>query len=120
MSHEYFYHYTSKDGAKGIVLSGKIAPSLRANGDARYGDGVYLTTVDPSLGKEIVINNNWDGTARNSSKKMEQYFEIRIPSKKVQRARDKRDIQVSNKGSGSQDPALTFSLVLALICSFIK
>ena len=96
MCYEYFYHYTTKDGAQQIFLSGKIKASLAANGDAIHGDGVYLTTVDPSLGKEIVINNNWDGIARNSSKKLEQYFEIRIPSKKVQRARDKRDIQVSN------------------------
>ena len=96
MSYEYFFHYTTKDGAKRIVLSGKISPSLAANGNATHGDGVYLTTVDPRLGKETVGNNNWDGIKRVSSEKMERYFEIRIPSSKVRRARVKRDIQVSN------------------------
>ena len=102
MSHEYFYHYTSKDGAKGIVLSGRIAPSLRANGDARYGDGVYLTTVDPSLGKNTVGQNNWGvwgiwgRMITGLSGKMKRYFEICIPSEKVRRARGTRDIQVTS------------------------
>ena len=95
MSYEIFYHYTTKDGAKRIVLSGRIKPSLKANGHAVHGDGVYLTTVDPSLGKATVGNNNWDGVSRGSSDKLERYLEIRIPSSKVRRAKDKRDIQVS-------------------------
>jgi len=98
MSYEYFYHYTTKKGAKKIMLSGKIEPSLRANGNAIHGDGVYLTTVDPLLGKETVSNNNWDGLARSSSDKMERYIEIRIPSDEVRRAREKRDIQVYTGG----------------------
>ena len=96
MSHEYFFHYTTKDGATQIFIGGKIKPSLRANGDAIHGDGVYLTTVDPHLGKETVLNNNWDGIARASTDKMECYFEIRIPSDRVRRAKDQRDIQVSS------------------------
>ena len=70
-------------------------PSLSVNGDAVHGDGVYLTTVDPSLGKETVGKNNWDGSSNASTQKMERYFELRIPRDKVRRARDKRDIQVS-------------------------
>ena len=96
MSHEIFYHYTTKDRAKRIFISGRIKRSLAANGDAIHGDGVYLTTVDPHLGKQTVLNNNWDGIARASTDKMECYFEIRIPSNNVRRANDNRDIQVSS------------------------
>ena len=94
MSEEYFYHYTSFRGAKDIFLSGEILPSLRANGDAIHGDGVYLTTLDPKLGKYTVGRNNWDGVARNQDDKMECYFEILMPSTMVRRARERRDIQV--------------------------
>ena len=43
------YHYTTEDGMNGIVGSGSMRPSLKANNpkDARYGDGQYLTTIGP-------------------------------------------------------------------------
>lgn len=94
MSEEYFYHYTNYEFAKKIFLNGKIKPSKRINGDAVHGDGVYLTTLDPRNGKDVVGKNNWDGIARNNDHKMECYFEILIPSSKVTRAKEKRDIQV--------------------------
>ena len=94
MSEEYFYHYTTKKGGSMIFLSGKIKQSLASNGDAIHGDGVYLTTLDPNIGKEMVAKNNWDGVARSQECKMECYFEILMPSSKVRRAKDKRDIQV--------------------------
>ena len=94
MSDEYFYHYTNKESAIEIFLEGKIEPSLRSNGDAVHGDGVYLTTLDPKLGKDIVGKNNWDGVTRTPEDKMECYFEILMPSSKVRRAKEKRDIQI--------------------------
>ena len=96
MSHEYFYHYTTKRGSTEIFLTGRILPSKAGNGDAAHGEGVYLTTVDPSLGRETVLNNNWAGGAQISGDKVERYYEIRIPSDKVRRARVTRDIQVRN------------------------
>jgi hypothetical protein len=93
MTEEYFYHYTDRKAAKAIFISGKILPSLEADGDAAHGDGVYLTTLDPSLGREIVKNNNWDGLAVGIDKKMDCYFEILMPNK-VRRGKEKRDIQV--------------------------
>ena len=93
MSHEYFYHYTTIEAAKDIFLSDMIKPSLAANG-ARHGDGVYLTTVDPHLGRQTVLNNNWAGIVQVPIQKLERYFEIRIPSYKVRRAIDQRDIQI--------------------------
>ena len=35
------------------------------NTSTNTGDGVFLTTLDPSLGKETVENNNWDGLAES-------------------------------------------------------
>ena len=96
MTEEYFYHYTDRTAAKAIFISGKILPSLAANGDAAHGDGVYLTTLDPSLGREVVKNNNWNGLAEGIDKKMDCYFEILMPSNKVRRGKEKRDIQVHN------------------------
>ena len=94
MTEEYFYHYTDAEGATAIFLSGKILPSLAANGDAVHGDGVYLTTLDKSLGKDAVGQNNWNGVARKSDQKMTWFFEILLPSIKVRSAKAKRDIQV--------------------------
>ena len=93
MSEEYFYHYTSKDAAMLIIHEGKILPSLKANGDAAHGEGVYLTTLEPGQGEETIKNNNWDGVAATKTK-FEVFFEILIPSSKVVRANDTRDIQV--------------------------
>jgi len=78
-----------------IVLEGVIVPSLIAEGDASpHGDGVYLTTLDPSYGMQTILNNNWDGAAV-SRENVEAYFEIILPSRKVFRAAEKnRDIQV--------------------------
>ena len=96
MAEEIFYHYTTKKAANDILLSGKILPSLAANGDAAHGDGVYLTTLDPSLGMEIVKNNNLGGLTLGNDKKMDCYFKILMPSNKVRRGKEKRDIQVHN------------------------
>ena len=54
--------------------------------------GVYLTTLEPRLGRETVKNNNWDKVAGNVDMKLDVCFEM--PSSKVTRAKDRRDIQV--------------------------
>ena len=94
MTEEYFYHYTDMEAAQEILLAGNILPSLVDNGDAAHGDGVYLTTLEPRLGKETIKNNNWAGMAGSMDKKLDVYFEIFIPSRKVWRAKERRDIQV--------------------------
>ena len=94
MSEEYFYHYTNLSSARRIFIEGKILPSQKTKGDAVHGDGVYLTTLDPKLGKEAVWKNNWDGVSRTVNEKMECYFEILLPSTAVRRAKERRDIQV--------------------------
>ena len=95
MTEEFFYHYTSKRAAKLIIYEGKISPSLKANRDAIHGEGVYLTTLDPKQGKQTIKNNNWDGVAAiKTETDIEVIFEIQIPSSKVVRANNTRDIQV--------------------------
>ena len=96
MAEEFFYHYTSKIVAKSIIRRGKILPvsdSLEANGDALHGEGVYLTTLEPGHGEEIIKHNKWGGVAATKTT-IEVFFEILIPSSKVVRANDTRDIQV--------------------------
>ena len=92
MSEEFFYHYTNTRNATPIILSGKILP----NGDAVHGEGFYLTTSVPCLVCQTVINNNWDGsgTARRQNDEKDSYFEILMPSSRVRRAHEQRDIQV--------------------------
>lgn len=43
------YHYTNEVGMNGIIESGKLNPSLKANNpkDTNYGDGQYLTDIVP-------------------------------------------------------------------------
>ena len=43
------YHYTNETGHDGILDSQELNPSLRENNpkDARYGDGQYLTDIEP-------------------------------------------------------------------------
>ena len=93
MAEEFIYHYTSKEAARSIIFQGKILPSLGDNGDAIHGDGVYLTTLEPGQGEESIKNNNWDGMAATKTN-IEVFFEILIPSRKVVRANDTRNILV--------------------------
>ena len=88
------YHYTDFSSARRIFIQGQILPSQKAKGDAVHGNGVYMTTLDPRLGKDTVWKNNWDGMTSRIDEKMECYFEILIPSDEVMRAKEKRDIQV--------------------------
>ena len=96
MTEEFFYHYTSKKVAKSIIRKGKILPvsdSIEANGDVLHGEGVYLTTLEPGHGEEIIKHNKWGGVAATKTT-IEVFFEIVIPSSNVVRANDTRDIQV--------------------------
>jgi len=94
MAEEFVYHYTSSVNAKCIFLSGEIKQSTRAGGDAVHGDGVYLTTLEPSLGRDTVTANNWGGAAGAQKGKIECYFEILLPSVNLRRAKKRRDIQI--------------------------
>lgn len=63
------YHYTTKVARDRIFKSGNptIHASTKKSGttdDARFGDGVYLTSLPPSDGKIDLALNNWDGSPK--------------------------------------------------------
>jgi len=62
---ETYYHYTTPESARAILLSGVIRKSTqkarRRRDDARFGSGVYLTRFPPSMPKEWIAFNNVDG-----------------------------------------------------------
>ena|SRR6218665_1773992 len=64
------YHYTTKAGKEGIRDSGVIYESKKsgAKDDARFGNGVYLTSLPPSDGKIRLALNNWDGSVKLAKK----------------------------------------------------
>ena len=64
------YHYTTEEGAKGILNDGAIKQSVqtgtgRRRDDAAFGQGVYLTSLKPGKGKSVRIAlNNYDGNPK--------------------------------------------------------
>ena len=68
------YHYTTEEGARGILRDGAIKQSVkkgtgRRQDDARFGSGVYLTNLNPGMGKRRIALNNYDGNP-NAVKKI--------------------------------------------------
>ena len=58
------YHYTDTASAKKILGSGMLKPSLRENGDALHGDGVYFTSLPQTTGYQELHENNYDGSRK--------------------------------------------------------
>ena len=85
---------TSLYSAKQIMIAGKILQSKAASGDAAFGDGVYLTTMEHKYGIKTIMENNWDSVAATKEDKLEAFFEILMPSNMAIRVKDKKDILV--------------------------
>jgi hypothetical protein len=64
-----FYHYTTKEGAAGIAESMVILQSVKSGSgaadDARFGPGVYFTTIKPTSRDFSIAWNNYDGWNRH-------------------------------------------------------
>ena len=84
------YHYTSREGAEGIMEDGFIQQSSRggpgsSRQDARYGDGVYLTSKNPfDHNKHQIANNNYDVRSKAERQAMQEgktdwAIEMRLP-----------------------------------------
>eukprot|EP00112_Aurelia_sp_Birch-Aquarium-sp1_P014232 Seg306.2 transcript_id=Seg306.2/GoldUCD/mRNA.D3Y31 product="hypothetical protein" protein_id=Seg306.2/GoldUCD/D3Y31 len=81
----WLYHYTTKENLEDIRRSHYINPSTGdgPRKDACYGQGVYLTSLDPSKNKKAVIaTNNYQ---RGSTKRLENgnvdfFIQIDIPA----------------------------------------
>lgn len=91
------YHYTNKDGIKGIASSGEIAASTDTKNDAAYGPGTYATKHGPENSKSQIAKNNYDGlwTQQESSGKVDHCVEFKVSVSKVEQAPVKdRDVWV--------------------------
>ena len=53
------YHYTNANAAGAIDRSRNILMSKGR--DSYFGEGVYFTSLPPSVSKHYIIANNWDG-----------------------------------------------------------
>lgn len=80
-----FYHYTSEDNLKDIKSSMQLKPSLGSNGDAIYGDGVYMTDLQPSLGQKKLTSRIGDGIAANGKERVANSY-VKITEKNMKAA----------------------------------
>ncbi|KAL3865443.1 hypothetical protein ACJMK2_042855 [Sinanodonta woodiana] len=91
------YHHTSWQGFRGIWKEGRIRESTVESSDARFGRGVYLTSLGPGTSEEEVIYNNWDdaeGAILNKMDRVEVIIQVRVQKQNVSEARSKRDIYI--------------------------
>jgi len=96
-----FYHYTDDEGAKNIIRSGRIMASLshEASNVAGFGNGVYLTTLEPETNTKAQISkNNWNQTSESFLKKTDNYFVLNIPKSAVRAITSDRDIYLFSNG----------------------
>ena len=73
------YHYTSEQGHNIITRQKIIKQSKDFQKDCIYGDGVYLTTLNPEdFDKESIARNNYGGGWRKrlSDGKLDYYIEL--------------------------------------------
>ena len=76
------YHYTDASGHAEINRTKVIRLSQRGQQrDGIFGDGVYLTTLDPhDHNKEEIARNNWNNGWRANLGKSDYYIEIEMSS----------------------------------------
>jgi len=92
------YHYTSDQGHQRIIGQKLIKQSQNFQRDCVYGDGVYLTTLNPEdFDKESLAKNNYGGGWRKrlSDGRLDYYIEIEIPFSDLKLTRceaDGRDV----------------------------
>ena len=72
------YHYTDASGHAEIKRTKVIRRSQRGQQrDGIFGDGVYLTSLDPNdHNKEEIARNNWNNGWRENLHKTDYYIEI--------------------------------------------
>ena len=93
------YHYTDAKGWAEIERTHVIRCSRGDQRDGIFGDGVYLTSLNPKdPDKEDIARNNWNNGWEGNLGKTEYYIEIEIPPsdgnlKKIN-SRDGRDVYV--------------------------
>ena len=73
------YHYTNEEGMYGIIDSGELNPSLKANNpkDARFGNGQYLSDIIPGTKTPAQLSRSFIGNPFQGTK-YEFYVEIDV------------------------------------------
>jgi hypothetical protein len=89
------YHYTTDEGLRGIQHDGVIQSSADTKRDAILGKCVYLTSLSPSTKTMDLLKNNWDGTTKFYSTKLDN-LEYCIQFKK-------KDLPCAQEWGGSRD-----------------
>lgn len=87
-----YYHYTDEDSLESIIESGKIRKSETRRGDAAYGEGVYLTMIDPLQSKEDILRNNYRKQRRSVKEKADAVIRIKIKCSAVEKCSNSRDV----------------------------
>ena len=82
-----------------ILQSQTILQSEVKHGDAKYGNGAYLTKFGPSVSKHDVAKNNYDGQptywkSKSSDGKTDTSFEMKFPKDTIQATKSERDVHV--------------------------
>jgi len=70
---EVYYHYTTPEAAQEIIRTGVIRKSIKKTklrDDARYGNGVYLTQMEPTKTRFWIAFNNYDGRSQTVLERM--------------------------------------------------
>lgn len=83
-----YYHYTNKEGYQGILASHEIRPSFKSQGDANFGDGVYLTTIAPREIEMCDENSIYDLVIElfglmGSVDRLDYFFQLILPEEQV-------------------------------------
>ena len=83
------YHYTNENGMQGIIDSGELNPSLKANNpkDARFGDGQYLSDILPGTKSPAQLSRKFIGNPYQG-RKYDFYVEIDVTGLNVKYGRE--------------------------------
>ncbi|XP_076440874.1 uncharacterized protein LOC143280168 [Babylonia areolata] len=76
-----YYHYTDKEGLRGILRSREI----RMSTGGLYGPGVYFCRMSPKNGRAKISFNNWDGVANRveSLGRVDYAIAVKLPDHKM-------------------------------------
>lgn len=66
---QWLFHYTTRKAAEAIMESSRLRASLKGGSkkDARFGDGIYLTSLPSWAEPDEILENNYLGTNRRNN-----------------------------------------------------
>ena len=78
----WLFHYTTRKAARAIMESSRLQASL----DAKFGAGIYLTSLPPWADNDAIINNNYRRGSCQRRDRAESFVAISIDSFPAHRA----------------------------------